>query len=140
MKRSKILFLTIAIFLIIILSAILSIYIHNQIINETDKEIEILVIIDFGSLKESEKHEEHYVSVTEGTSALEAFNLVAELSVLNYPFGAYIKGVNGYLEELPNFWAFYYYEQNLEEWIYSSVGVSHFYLHEGDRIKLQYTG
>ena len=140
MKRSRILFLTIAVLLIVLLSVGLSFYIQNRMIAESDTEVQILVVIDFGTLKETENHVEYYINITEGSSALKAFSLVAELTVENFPLGAYIQGVNGYLEEGGDFWFFYYFDTGLEEWVYSSVGVSHYYLYEGDRIKLQYSG
>ncbi len=140
MKRSRILFLTVAVLLIVLLSVGLFLYIQNRMVIESDKEVEILAVINFGTLKATENLEEHYINVTEGSSALEAFSLVAELTIVNFPFGAYIQGVDGYLEEGADFWFFYYYDNGLEEWVYSSVGVSHYYLHEGDRIKLQYSG
>lgn len=140
MRRSKILFVIIGIIVLILLSVTLSFYIYNQSANENGKEVEVLVVIDFGSLKTSDNYTEKYVNVTEGISALDTFSLVVNLTVTYYPFGAYIKGVDGYLENLPDFWMFYYYELELEEWMYSSVGVSNYFLEEGDRIKLQYSG
>ncbi len=140
MKRSKIIFLLVGVLLIALLSVSLSFYIINQSKNESDKEIEILVVIDFGTLKEFDNHTQQYVNVTEGTAAIDAFSLVANLTIIPYPFGAYIKGVDGYMENLPDFWEFYYYDLEIEDWFYSYVGVSHFYLQEGDRIKLQYSG
>jgi hypothetical protein len=140
MKRSKIIFMIIGFIVIILLSVSLSFYIQNQLKNESDAEIEVLIVIDFGTLNPSENYTEQYVNVTEGTSALEAFSLVANLTVTNYPFGAYIKGVDGYMESLPDFWIFYYYDIELDDWMYSSVGVSHYYLQEWDKIKLQYSG
>ena len=140
MRRSKIVFFALALSLIVLLSIFLSVYIRNQKIDQSDKEVEVLIVIDFGSLKAFDNHTEQYVNVTEVTSALDAFALVANLTTTNYPFGAYITGVDGYVENLPDFWGFYYYEFEIEGWMYSSVGVSHYYLQEGDRIKLQYSG
>jgi len=139
-KRSKIIFIVLALLLIVFLSVILSFHISNIVRNQSDKEVEILVIIDFGALKETDNYLEYYVNVTEGSSAFDAFTLVANLTITNYPFGVYIRGVNGYMEELPNFWIFYYYDLELKEWVYSAVGVSHYYLYEGYKIKLQYNG
>ncbi|MCE7741674.1 MAG: DUF4430 domain-containing protein [Candidatus Heimdallarchaeota archaeon] len=140
MKRSKLLFLILAIILIVSLSLLLSFYIQFQKVNESDKEIEIQVVIHFGSLKIDANPEEYNINVTEGSSALEAFALVVELTLENHSFGAYIVGVNGYLEELPDYWRFYYYDYDQENWVISPVGVSHYYLQEGDKIKLHYSG
>ena len=84
--------------------------------------------------------ENHIINVTEGRTALTAFSMVAELNTVNHSFGVYIKGVNGYDEILPNYWAFYTYNLELNDWIYSAIGVNHHFLKEGDRIKLEYTG
>ena len=140
MKRSKVIFLSLAIILIISLSVALSFYIRSRKNITGDSEVEVQVIIDFGTLKSTNNHVEQYVNVTEGTSALDVFSLIAELTVVNYPFGAYVKGVDGYMESLPDFWGFYYYNYDNKEWAYSAVGVSNYYVEAGDRIKLHYSG
>ena len=140
MKKSQIIFLALAILLITFLGVILSFYIRDKNREVVNIEVEILVVIDFGTLKPYDNYNEYYVNVTEGTAAIDAFEVVANLTVTNYPFGAYIKGVDGYMEDLPDFWMFYYYDLELVDWMYSSVGVSHYYLYEGYKIKLQYSG
>ncbi|MHA1199183.1 MAG: hypothetical protein ACTSQF_07520 [Candidatus Heimdallarchaeaceae archaeon] len=140
MKRSKLLFLILAVILIVSLSLLLSFYIKFQNVNESDKQIEILVVIHFGSLKTEDNPEEYNINVTEGSSALEAFALVVELTLENHSFGVYIEGVEGYIEELPDYWRFYYYDYDQENWVVSPVGVSHYYMQEGEKIKLHYSG
>lgn len=140
MKRSKIIFLTIAIIILTIISIALSFYIKNTKPNENGGEITVLAIIDYGSLKTTNNHEEYNVTVKGGASSLVAFSLVADLELTNFSFGSYVKGVNGYTEVLPDYWAFYYYDYLIDDWQYSPYGISNYYLEEDDRIKLQYTG
>jgi len=91
-------------------------------------------------LKTTNNHEEYNVTIKGGTSSLVAFSLVADLELTNFSFGSYVKGVNGYSEVLPDYWAFYYYDYLIDDWQYSPYGISNYYLEEDDRIKLQYTG
>jgi len=140
LKRSKIIFLTIAIIILTIISVALSFYIKNAKPNENGDEITVLVIINYGSLKTTDNHEEYNVTIKEGSSALVAFSLVADLELTNFSFGSYVKGVNGYAEVLPDYWAFYCYDYLIADWQYSPYGISNYYLEEDDRIKLQYTG
>ncbi|MHA1304037.1 MAG: hypothetical protein ACTSPI_10090 [Candidatus Heimdallarchaeaceae archaeon] len=107
--------------------------------NETHDQITCIVIIEYGSLKEYDR-EEYNITVPEGSTAYDAFSEVAELDVIKYSFGVYIRAVNGYEEQLPNYWAFYYYSMEDGKWIYSELGVSAYYLSEGEMIKLSYTG
>lgn len=140
MKKSKIIFLTIAIIILTIISVALTFYLINLKPSETDDEIVVLTIINYGSLKPINSTEEYNVTVTKGSSALSAFSLVADLELTSYLFGIYVKGVNGYNEELPNYWAFYYYNLQTDEWQYSPSGISNYYLDVNSKIKLQYTG
>ncbi len=140
MKRSKIIFLAIAIIILTIISIALSFYIKNTKSNENGDEITVLVIINYGSLKTINNYEEYNVTIKEGSSSLVAFSLVADLELTNFSFGSYVKGVNGYSEVLPDYWAFYYYDYLIDDWQYSPYGISNYYLEEDDRIKLQYTG
>ena len=139
MRKSQVIFVTAAILILVTMSVALVYYVKLTQHEETEKTIEILTVINYSSLKLTDNLEEYLINVTEGSTALEAFASVAELNFINHSFGVYIKGVNGYDEILPNFWAFYTYNIELSDWIYSPVGVSHYYLGEGDQIKLEYT-
>lgn len=139
MKKSKIIFLILALIILITLSVALSFYVKNLRPEETDDETTVIVIFDYGSLK-NPNYEEHNVTVHVGSSALVAFSKVADLQLTNYTFGSYVKGVNGYLEELPNYWAFYYEDPFTDGWQFSPYGISNYYLGVNSKIKLQYTG
>jgi len=139
-KKSKITFLLVAIIILTTLSVALTFYLRNVKPGENDGEIVVLTIINYGSLKPINNSEEYNVTVQQGSSALSAFSLVADLDLTNYSFGSYVKGVNGYSEELPNYWAFYHYNLQTDEWQYSPYGISNYYLDANSKIKLQYTG
>ncbi len=140
MKKSKIIFLSIALIIITIISVALTFHLKNVKPIENDEEIVVLTIIYYGSLKPINNTEEYNVTVSMGSSALTAFSLVADLELTNYSFGSYVKSVNGYSEELPNYWAFYHYNIQTDEWQHSSYGISNYYLDENSKVKLQYTG
>jgi hypothetical protein len=140
MKKSKIIFLSIALIILTIVSIALAFYLRNVKPSDNDVEIDVLAIIDYGSLKTVNKTEEYNVTITKGSSALLAFSLIADLELTNYSFGSYVKGVNGYREELPDYWAFYHYDLQMGEWLYSPYGISNYYLDVNDKIMLQYTG
>ncbi len=138
MKKSKIVFLLIAIILSASMSTALVVYLRNYKPNSNGVDITILTIINYGSLKQN-NIEEYNVSIASGSTALQAFSKVAELDLLNYSFGVYIKGVNGYIEQGSNYWAFYYFNNEEQLWVYSEFGVSNFLVESSDKIKLQYT-
>ena len=142
MKQSKIIFIVLGLLLLAVLSTSLSFYIYNSTKTETDKEVEILVVIDFGTLTSADDYIVQYVNVTEGKSAYYAFSLVVELTVRYDPLigGVFVEGVNGYMQSGDDYWYFYYYDIEQEKWSPAPVGVSHYYLYEGDRIKLAYSG
>ncbi|MCG3215187.1 MAG: hypothetical protein KAS63_00575 [Candidatus Heimdallarchaeota archaeon] len=139
MKSSKIAFLIIGIIISTTLFTTLAFYIKNNRISPNNKEITVLAIINYGTLI-PENQEEYSVSISNGSTALEVFAKVADLDLLNYSFGVYIRGVNGYTEQSPHYWAFYYYNHDSQMWVYSEVGVHGYYTVQNDRIKLQYTG
>ena len=140
MKKSQIIFLSIAVIILAVLSVSLAFYLRDTKPDNGEEEIVVLAIINYGSLKPINNTEEYNVTVTIGSSALYAFSLIADLELTNYSFGSYVKGVNGYVEVLPNYWAFYYYDYQMEEWQYSPYGISNYYLSLNSKIKLQYTG
>lgn len=120
------------------MSTALVVYLRNYKPNSNGVDITILTIINYGSLKQN-NIEEYNVSIASGSTALQAFSKVAELDLLNYSFGVYIKGVNGYIEQGSNYWAFYYFNNEEQLWVYSEFGVSNFLVESSDKIKLQYT-
>jgi len=138
MNKTRIFLLIFAILSVILLITGLFFYVkYGTEINNNDN-IMVLAIIDYGTLK-LDNYEDHNVSTTKGNSALQVFNKIATLSLVNYSFGVYVKGVNGYTEQFPNYWAFYYYNHEHQVWSYSEVGISNYYVEDGDRIKLMYT-
>jgi hypothetical protein len=106
---------------------------------QNDGDVIVTAIINYGSLK-LDTQEEYNVTIQSGSTALQVFASVAELDLLNYTFGAYVRGVNGYTEQLPNYWGFYYYDFDTQSWAYSAVGVDQYRVEDEDRIKLEYTG
>lgn len=138
MNKTRIFFLIFAILSIVLLSIGLFYYVKFGTKNNNNDDIIVLAIIDYGTLKQ-DNYEEHNVSVSRGNSALQVFNKIATLDLVNYTFGVYVKGVNGYTEQFPNYWAFYYYNTDFQMWSYSEVGVSNYYVDNGDQIKLMYT-
>ncbi|MBY8999421.1 MAG: hypothetical protein KGD64_00740 [Candidatus Heimdallarchaeota archaeon] len=139
MKKSKIIFLIMGIVLLtLVISALTFYFIYTSNI-PTNDNINVTVIINYGSLKQVNQ-EEHNLTVTKGSSALQAFTNVVTLDLVNYTFGIYIVGVNGYPEQSPDYWAFYYFDHSLVEWVYAEVGVDNYYLDDGNMIKLEYTG
>ena len=140
MKRSKIIFLLIGLILSATVSTTLSLYIRNNNISSNNEEITVLAIINYGSLKQ-DNQEEYNVSISKGSTALQVFIKIAELDLVNYSIGVYVRGVNGYTEQLPNkYWTFYYFNHETLTWIYSEVGVNSFFVDKEDQIKLQYSG
>ena len=138
MRRSKIFFLLIAIVISAGMSTALVVYLKNYRPNSTGQNITVMTIINYGSLKQ-DNLEEYNVSIASGSTALQVFSMVAELDLLNYSFGVYIKGVNGYTEQGSNYWAFYYFNHEEQLWVYSELGVSNYLVEPGDRVKLQYS-
>jgi len=132
-------FALILVIVIVLISVLGSLYYIKQKNENAPHKIIVIVIINYDGLKQPNE-ERHNKTLMSGSTALEAFASVAELELVNYSFGVYIKGVNGYEEQLPAcYWAFYYYDHQKGEWIYSEVGVSNYYLKNNDWIKLQYT-
>ena len=140
MKGSKIVSIVLGSLLLTVLGVSLFFYIYKPQVFESDNEIEVLVVIDFGALTSVDDYIEEYVIVTEGQSAYYAFSLVAELTVSYHPLmdGVFVEGVNGFMQSGDNYWFFYYYNADKDLWDRASKGVSHYFLYEGDRIKLAY--
>ena len=126
------------IFLLVIVASTLTYYLIYTSKPKTDGEVSVTVFINYGTLKE-ENQEEYNLTFPESKSALHVFLQIAELDLVNYTFGVYVEGVNGYTEEFPDYWAFYYYDPNTDLWVYSEIGVDHYYIEDGDKIKLEYT-
>lgn len=120
------------------MSTALVVYLRNYQPNSNGEEITVVTIINYGSLKQ-DNFEEYNVSITSGSTALQVFSIVAELDLLNYSFGVYIKGVNGYAEQGSNYWSFYYFNHEEQLWVYSELGVSNYLVEQGEKIKLQYS-
>ena len=140
MKRTKYFFLSLSIILLVVLGCGLGFYIVKQTKPQyVEGNIVITAIIDYGSLR-IDNYEEHNVTILNGSTALQVFMKIADLDIVNYTFGSYIRGVNGYKEQLPNYWAFHYFKQVSQTWYYSEVGVSAYYVQNGGKIKLAYTG
>lgn len=139
MKRSKIIFLILSIFLVLILSFSLTYYLIKTKPPSIEGDVTVLAIIHYGSLK-AINVEEYNVTVESGSSALKIFSQIATLETTNFSIGIYIRGVNGYLEDLPYYWSFQYFDVNTKTWVYSEIGVDKYFVINGDKIKLQYTG
>lgn len=107
--------------------------------SSSNSDINVIVFISYGTLKE-DNQEEYNLTLTEGKSALYAFSQVANLELINYTFGVYVVGVNGYMEQFPDYWSFYYHDYSSGFWVYSEIGVDNYYLEDGNKIKLEYTG
>lgn len=98
----------------------------------------VTLIINYDNLRAPEE-DIFYLNVSDGTSALVAFSRVAELDIVNYSFGCYVRGVNGYYEDLPDhYWAFYYFDFASLSWVYSNLGLSNYFITHEDMLKLQY--
>ena len=111
-------------------------YVNN---NQDGGEILVTALINYGSLKPLSE-EEYIVTIQNGSTALQVFTSIADLDLQNFTFGSYIKGVNGYTEQLPNYWGFYYFDFDSQTWKYSPVGVDQYRVINGSKIKLEYTG
>ncbi len=138
MRKSKIVFLVIGVLLLTIVTSALTYYFIYTSNDSSNNDINVTVFINYGTLKEVNQ-EEHHLNLTEGKSALYAFSQVANLELVNYTFGVYVVGVNGYMEQFPDYWSFYYYDSSSELWVYSEIGVDNYCLEDGNRIKLEYT-
>lgn len=139
MKKSKIIFLFIGITLLILLSTALAYYIINSTTTTDNDAIVVSAIINYGSLKEP-NYEEFNVTINQGSTALQVFSKIAQLDLVNYTFGVFIQGVNNFTEQDGHYWSFHYYDSTTESWVYSEIGVSSYYVEDGDKIKLEYTG
>ena len=139
MKRSRILFIILGAILIIALTSTLTLYIIKNTNTDDDNIVNVLAIINYGSLREPNT-DEFNVTIQKGSSALEVFSKIAQLDLINYSFGVFIQGVNNYTEQDGDYWSFHYYDQITESWVYSEIGVSNYYVEDGDQIKLEYTG
>lgn len=107
--------------------------------NQSDVYHHVTIIINYNNLRYPSE-ETYNLTVLDGSTALNCFSRVAELDLVNYSFGVYIRGVNGYYEHLPeHYWAFYYYDFNTSSWVYSNVGVSNYFITHDDKLKLEYT-
>ncbi|MCK5304102.1 MAG: hypothetical protein KAJ72_02560 [Candidatus Heimdallarchaeota archaeon] len=139
MKKSKIVFLVMGVLILAILASSLTYYFIYTSNSSSNGDISVTVFINYGTLKE-DSMEEYNLTLTEGRSALFAFSQVANLELVNYTFGVYVVGVNGYREQFPDYWSFYYHDSSSELWVYSEIGVNNYYLEDGNKIKLEYTG
>ena len=139
MKKSKVVFLVLGVLLLAIVTSALTYYFIYTSNSSSNGEINVTVLIDYGTLR-ADNQEEYNLTLTEGKSALYAFLQVANLELVNYTFGVYIAGVNGYLEQFPDYWSFHYYDSSSGLWIYSEIGVDNYSLEDGNKIKLEYTG
>ncbi len=140
MKKIRVIFIFIGLLLITLLGEGSYLYFHQMILSKEPYEnstIFCYVTINYGVLNNN-SIENYNVTMKPGDTAYDAFNSVVDLDVKYYPFGIYIKGVNGYEEKPPGYWAFYYYNSSSDKWIYSEVGVSSYFLHDGDSVKLSY--
>jgi hypothetical protein len=111
-------------------------YVDN---NQDGNEVLVTAIINYGSLKLSSE-EVYNVTIENGSTALQVFVCIADIELQNYSLGSYIRSVNGYTEQLPNYWAFYYFDFDSQTWAYSAIGVDQFKITNGSKIKLEYTG
>jgi hypothetical protein len=101
--------LGLSIILLVVLGCGLGFYIVKQTKPQyVGGNIVITAIIDYGSLR-IDNYEEHNVTISNGSTALQVFMKIADLDIVNYTFGSYIRGVNGYKEQLPNYWSFHYF-------------------------------
>ncbi len=139
MKTSKIVFLIMSVLLLAIMTSGLTYYLIYTSNSSSNGDISVTVFINYGTLKE-DNQEEYNVTLPGGKSALSAFSQVANLELVNYTFGVYVVGVNGYEEQFPDYWSFYYHDSSSGLWVYSEIGVDNYYLEDGNKIKLEYTG
>ncbi len=139
MKKSKVVFLVVGVFLLTIVTSALTYYFIYTSNSSSVGDITVTVFINYGTLKE-DNQEEYNVTLPGGKSALSAFSQVANLELVNYTFGVYVVGVNGYEEQFPDYWSFYYHDSSSGLWVYSEIGVDNYYLEDGNKIKLEYTG
>ncbi len=139
MKRHKIVFSIIGTIILLLATTGLVIYFEYQKMPEiTDDPFNITIVLDYGKLK-TPQEEFYNITVKSGTSAYDAFNEVVDLQTKNYSFGIFIEGVNGYVANPPDYWAFYYRQYCDETWIYAETGVSTYKIKDGDMLKLAYT-
>ncbi len=138
LKKSNILFGVLGVVIASIIVSASILYIQFIYLNPVNSDIiDVGVIIDYNVIPEKE-NEYYNLTIKNGLSALDVFEKVANLTVKHYAFGVYVEGVNGYMEDLPNFyWAFYYKQEN-EQWSYSSIGLGQYYVKQHDIIKLRY--
>lgn len=107
--------------------------------SQNGDEVIVTAVINYGSLNPSAE-ETFNVTIKNGSTALQVFASIADLDLLNYSLGSYIRGVNGYTEQLPDYWAFYYFDFDTQSWSYSAIGVNQYRITDGSKIKLEYTG
>jgi hypothetical protein len=139
LKTTRIILIVLGISSLVLLTVGLTFYLRYSANSQNGEEVDVIAIINYGSLK-PDAQEEHNITVQIGTTALQIFMSVAELDLLNYTFGVYIRGVNGYTEQLPNYWGFYYFDMDTQSWLYSAVGVDQYRIEGESKIKLEYTG
>ncbi|MCG3225798.1 MAG: hypothetical protein H7645_02685 [Candidatus Heimdallarchaeota archaeon] len=139
MKKTRLILIILGISSLILLTIGITFYMKYATNVQNGEEVIVTAIIDYGSLKPGAE-EEYNVTIQTGHTALQVFTSIAELDLLNYSFGAYIRGVNGYSEQLPNYWGFYYFDFNTRTWAYSAIGVDQYRIEGESKIKLEYTG
>ncbi|MHA1686227.1 MAG: hypothetical protein ACTSYD_07420 [Candidatus Heimdallarchaeaceae archaeon] len=123
---------------IILFGSLIAFILTHQHTHQPNIYHQVTVIINYDSLRDPPE-EIHNLTILDGSTALGCFSQIAQLDLVNYSFGVYIRGVNGYYESLPeHYWAFYYYDFHTFKWVYSNVGVSNYFITHDDKLKLEY--
>lgn len=74
---------------------------------QSGQQLNVNVSIDYGGLRQNDFFSQ--ISVTNGSTALEAFSKVANLSTKTFSFGLYVNGINGVMEDSQagKYWQYY---------------------------------
>jgi len=100
---------------------------------QSNLEIDVKITIDSAG-KGTDFNE--YIKISEGSSALDAFSKVAEITVTSSTYGDYISAVSDLSEQQTEsgfvYWAFYLNNE------YAPVGAGSYVLENGDNISLVY--
>lgn len=139
MRTTRLVLIILGILSVALLATGFTLYMRYTTDTTNDEDIIVIAIINYGSLN-PEAQEEHNVTTQKGSTALQVFANIAELDLLNFSFGVYVKGVNGYTEQSGDYWAFYYFDFDTQSWVYSSFGVGQYKIESESKIKLEYTG
>jgi hypothetical protein len=97
--------------------------------SQTGNDITVRVQIDFSGIMPLINET---VQVAEGTSALDCFSLVSNISSNEYAFGKYVTGINGVMENGSHYWIYYV---NGEQ---AMVGADAYETREGDSLLFSY--